>query len=74
MFKFTTWNGEYRKTYYLALIDGKEVPCWPNAGCMCATDGSGREWKSSDKIKVRRCTWEEHIAASKPAPTRKEDE
>ena len=65
MSDFTQWDGDYDKTFYLALINGKEVPCWPNAGYMCATDRSGRRWKPEDNIQVRKCAWEEHVAACK---------
>lgn len=63
--EFITWNGGYRKMFYLALIDGVEVSCWPNAGEMCATDGTGRSWKPSDNIQVRPCTQEEWLATNK---------
>ena len=52
----------------MALIDGVEVPCWPNAGEMNAVDGSDRSWLPEDNIQVRLCTQEEHVAASKSAP------
>lgn len=61
---YTLWNGDYEKQTYLALINGKEVPCWPNAGEMCAIDGSGRTWKPEDGIQVRVCTVAEHLEAS----------
>lgn len=61
---FTLWDGTYQKETYLALIDGKAVPCWPNAGRMVSCDRSGRAWKLEDGIHVRVCTIEEHIAAS----------
>mgnify|MGYP000570667506 CR=1 FL=1 len=63
--EFTLWDGAYVKETYLALIDGKEVACWPNAGKMVSCDRSGREWKPEDGIQVRICTMEEHMEASK---------
>lgn len=40
------FDGEYdKKGYDVLLPDGTEVLwCWPNAGFMNATDGSGRMW------------------------------
>lgn len=45
--RFTIWDGQYDKTWYDVLLpDGSVVErCWPNAGKMVATDGSGREWE-----------------------------
>ena len=63
MSEFAIWDGTYEKDPYLALIGGKRVPCWANAGYMDATDGSGRSWKPEDNIQVRLCTWEEYFAA-----------
>lgn len=63
--QFELWNGDYIKTTYLALIDGKKVACWPNAGKMCACDGTGRSWRPEDNIQVRKCTFEEHVTACK---------
>lgn len=63
--EYEVWDGEYVKKPYLALIKGKEVPCWPNAGLMCACDKSGRSWKPEDNIKVRICTVAEHLAATR---------
>lgn len=57
--KFTVWNGDYTKTYYLALVNGAQVPCWPNAGEMCSAGGSGRTWTPGSGIQVRTCTHEE---------------
>lgn len=65
MSEFAQWDGHYEKDFYLALIDGKEVLCWPNAGEMCATDGSGRTWKPEDKIQVRIFRLEEHVSTGK---------
>lgn len=64
--EFTPWNGDYRKTTYLARINGKEVPCWPNAGKMCSIDGSGREWGPEDGIEVRVCTYDEVTKRNQP--------
>lgn len=39
-------DGDYDKEWYdVRLPDGQIVKhCWPNAGRMNATDGSGQEW------------------------------
>ena len=63
--EYEIWDGEYVKKPYLALINGKEIPCWPNAGRMNACDGTGRYWMPNDNIKVRICTCEEHVEASR---------
>lgn len=35
----------YEKRHYSVRASGKVfMDCWPNAGFMMATDGSGREW------------------------------
>lgn len=49
------WNGEYEKQSYDVWISGCDVVlgCWPNAGKMCATDGSGREWTKDQLLAVR---------------------
>lgn len=65
MSEFALWNGDYVKKPYLTLIDGEEVPCWPNAGIMNACDGSGRYWMPEDNVQVRICTVDEHVAASR---------
>jgi hypothetical protein len=39
------WDGEYEKQHYVLTTPiGEEVVCWPNAGRMCSSDGSGRQW------------------------------
>jgi hypothetical protein len=44
------WNGYYDKVFYwVHLPGGERVECWPNAGWMNATDGSGRHWSPEDK-------------------------
>jgi hypothetical protein len=44
------WDGDYDKQFYwVHLPDGSRVECWPNAGIMNATDGSGRQWRPEDK-------------------------
>jgi hypothetical protein len=49
----TLWNGEYEKQFYwVHLPDGTRVECWPNAGIMNATDGSGRMWRPADKVMI----------------------
>jgi hypothetical protein len=61
--EFEPWNGDYVKCTYLAKIGEEIVACWPNAGEMVSCDGSGRVWGPGDKILVRKCTQEEHMAA-----------
>lgn len=65
MSQFTLWDGTYDKDPHIALIDGKEVPCWPNAGEMNATDGTDRHWTPEDNIQVRTCTYDEYFAVCK---------
>ncbi len=50
-----TLNYDYEKDPYdVQLADGTIVKwCWPNAGKMCAMDGSGRTWDHTSGIKVR---------------------
>lgn len=39
------WDGEYEKGHYILITPtGEEVVCWPNAGFMNSSDGSGRKW------------------------------
>lgn len=47
--------GMYQKKFYdVRLANGEIVKhCWPNAGNMCAIDGSGREWSDIDPIEIR---------------------
>jgi len=54
MSNFEQWNGEYEKVYYDIKV-GDEIieKCWPNAGKMNASDGSGRSWKKDDNISIR---------------------
>lgn len=50
------WDGQYEKQAYDVWIQGTcnvVLACWPNAGRMCAVDGTGREWGPEDKIAVR---------------------
>lgn len=49
------WDGEYEKQSYDVWTDRHNVVmgCWPNAGRMVATDGSGRQWRPADCIAVR---------------------
>ena len=44
------FDGDYSKDWYdVRLPDGKIIKhCWPNAGFMVATDGTGREWKPGE--------------------------
>lgn len=47
------WDGTYEKEFYWLYPPGAaRVKCWPNAGLMNATDGSGREWKPEDRVRV----------------------
>lgn len=55
MSDWQTFTGEYDKDWYDVLPHGHRdtsrhvIPhCWPNAGLMCATDGSGRMWKPGE--------------------------
>lgn len=65
MSDFALWDGTYEKEPYIALIEGKEVPCWANAGEMVACDGTDRYWVPGDNIQVRLCTHDEHMAATR---------
>lgn len=47
------WDGTYEKEFYWLYPPGEpRVKCWPNAGLMNATDGSGRAWKPEDRVRV----------------------
>ncbi len=47
------WDGDYEKVFYrVHLPSGELVQCYPNAGWMNATDGSGRMWKPDDRVLV----------------------
>jgi hypothetical protein len=47
------WDGDYEKVFYrVHLPSGEFVQCYPNAGWMNATDGSGRMWKPQDAVLV----------------------
>lgn len=49
------WDGSYQKRWYeVTTASGEKVKCWPNAGIMNSTDGSGRDWHPEDKVLVRR--------------------
>jgi len=52
---FQDWDGGYSKAWYDVETPMGEVitHCWPNAGFMTATDGSGRQWAVHSGIKVR---------------------
>ncbi len=56
------WDGAYDKKFYDVWLGKGDVVihCWPNAGKMCATDGSGREWSFSAEapIAVRESEWQ----------------
>jgi hypothetical protein len=46
-------NFDYVKDFYEVLLPSGEIikKCWPNAGKMNATDGSGRYWESGIKVR-----------------------
>lgn len=52
---FIPWNGNTPKKHYdVKTSDGELIiECWPNAGKMCATDGSNRKWLPEDDILIR---------------------
>lgn len=54
------WDGEYEKLFYwVHLPSGERVQCWPNAGIMNSTDGSGRQWRPEEGVLVSQQTDEE---------------
>ncbi len=55
MSDFVPFDGDYEKEFYdVRLADGEIVlACWPNAGKMCATNGSSRTWTAEDNIEIR---------------------
>lgn len=50
------WNGNYQKVFYdIRTVSGQVcIGCWPNAGCMNATDSSGRKWRPEQVEAIRR--------------------
>lgn len=49
------WDGNYVKEHYILTTPAKErVLCWPNAGYMTASDGSGRQWAPCADLLVER--------------------
>ncbi len=59
---FVLWTKEYdyvKDHYQVLLPSGEKVICWPNAGVMSATDGSGREFTPDGSILIRKLTDEE---------------
>jgi len=50
--KWKVWDGDYEKTWYDVMLGTGEVlfHCWPNAGVMCACDGSGRMWEPGEVL------------------------
>jgi hypothetical protein len=54
------WDGEYAKMFYDVWVKGGDVvqQCWPNAGVMCAMDGSGRQWKPAPDVAIRKSQWQ----------------
>lgn len=58
--KWIPWNGAYEKrTYIVKDKNGLLWECWPNAGKMCAVDGSGKEFPFHDKIQI----WSSEVPA-----------
>jgi hypothetical protein len=49
------WDGNYIKQFYDVLVDKYNIVlhCWPNAGKMCAMDGSGRMFEPQNVLAVR---------------------
>lgn len=48
---------DYEKEPLIArLCSGEEVLCWPNAGKLCAIDGSGRDFEGYAHVLVRTAT------------------
>lgn len=48
------WAGDYEKEHYILTTPiGEGVLCWPNAGYMNASDGSGRMWAPCSNCTVR---------------------
>ena len=52
---FVSWDGNYEKQHNDVMLRGGIVVkhCWPNDGCMYATDGSERKWSIGDDVFVR---------------------
>ena len=66
------FTGEYEKQFYEVTTDQGGGPfrhCWPNAGEMWATDGSGRHFGTAFPVWVRRCTCG-HFMCLPPEPER----
>lgn len=48
------WTGDYDKSFYwLTTAKGEQVKCYPNAGFMCAMDGSNRKWLPDGAVSVQ---------------------
>lgn len=52
---YVPWTGNYAKQHYDVKLPSGEIikHCWPNAGIMNATDGSGRQFKPEDGVLYR---------------------
>lgn len=50
-----TLDFDYVKDFYEVRLPSGQIvaQCWPNAGWMNATDGSGRKWGPADNVQVR---------------------
>jgi hypothetical protein len=58
----TLWCGWYEKQHYLVTVGGgAQAVCWPNAGFMNATDGSGRMWSTDAGVGVQPITTEDAL-------------
>ena len=53
---FTPFTGDYDKDFYDVLTpSGKIVEhCWPNAGIMNDTHGTGEKWDEYDDVYIRK--------------------
>lgn len=68
------WDGTYEKEFYWLYPcppGSPRVKCWPNAGLMNATDGSGREWKPEDRVRVELCAEDELFDEDEPPGSQK---
>lgn len=61
MGEWKEFDGDYDKKFYdVKTSDGKIIKeCWPNAGNMHSTDGSGRSWTEKDNITIRKSDTDE---------------
>lgn len=77
MSQFKPWDGSYEKTHYDVELHTGEVikACWPNAGTMNATDGTGRRFKQEDVKAVLEWTakeWDEFWSKEETTKPNKE--